>query len=101
MKNDTGYGIHTVNRTIFLGGKRMSYQDSRNQQSNTPQMVSLVDPYVYQALQTLVSKRVVVETSRGSITGQISDVKPDHIVLQSHDATFFIRIQEIIWVMPQ
>jgi hypothetical protein len=31
----------------------------------------------------------------------LRDVKPDHIVISSHDHLFFIRMQQIIWVMPQ
>ncbi|WP_078556828.1 YuzF family protein [Bacillus alkalicellulosilyticus] len=63
-------------------------------------MVSLVDPYVYQTLQTLAGRHVVVQTPQGNVRGNICDVKPDHVVVESHGANFFIRIQHITWVMP-
>jgi hypothetical protein len=64
------------------------------------QMVMLYDPYVVEALKSVMGKELVVETSRGSIRGELTDVKPDHIVLSTNDTSFFIRIQEIIWIMP-
>ncbi|MDQ0254873.1 hypothetical protein J2S74_002255 [Evansella vedderi] len=62
--------------------------------------VSLYDPFLVQTLQSILGKSIVVETSKGSIRGKLADVKPDHICLQSKEASFFIRIQEIVWVMP-
>jgi hypothetical protein len=64
------------------------------------QMFMLYDPYVVEALKSLMGKELIVETSRGSIRGELTDVKPDHIVLSTNDTSFFIRIQEIIWIMP-
>ncbi|MBU9721033.1 MULTISPECIES: YuzF family protein [Bacillaceae] len=62
--------------------------------------VSLYDPFVYQTLQSVLGRHVVVETSKGSIRGKLADVKPDHVTIQTKEATFFIRTQEIVWVMP-
>ncbi|MDQ0246730.1 ferredoxin-fold anticodon binding domain-containing protein [Bacillus fengqiuensis] len=65
-----------------------------------PKMVSVVDPYVYETLQTVIGKRVVIETVRGNVTGNLNDVKPDHVVIKEKDSTFFVRIQQIVWIMP-
>ncbi len=67
----------------------------------TPQFMSLIDPYVYQTLQTIRGREVVIETVRGNMHGTIQDVKPDHIVLKSGDTLFFVRIQQTIWIMPK
>lgn len=75
-----------------------NYPEGRH--GDTPQMVSLVDPYVYQTLQSVMGRNVVIETPRGSVRGQLADVKPDHVVIQMHGSSFFVRIQQIIWVMP-
>ncbi|EPZ39315.1 hypothetical protein JV16_02428 [Anoxybacillus ayderensis] len=72
------------------GGKKM-----------TPQFMSFIDPYVYQTLQTIRGKEVIIETVRGNVQGVIQDVKPDHIVLKSSDTFFFVRIQQIVWIMPK
>jgi len=67
----------------------------------TPQFMSFIDPYVYQTLQTIRGKEVIIETVRGNVQGIIQDVKPDHIVLKSNDTLFFVRIQQIVWIMPK
>lgn len=67
----------------------------------TPQFMSFIDPYVYQNLQTIRGKEVIIETVRGNVQGIIQDVKPDHIVLKSSDTLFFVRIQQIVWIMPK
>lgn len=77
------------------------YQNQQPHQENSLQMVTLVDPYVYQTLQTVLGKKLVVQTTEGSIHGQLIDVKPDHIVVDVSGSSFFIRIQSIVWVMPQ
>jgi hypothetical protein len=69
--------------------------------SQQPQPIFQVDPFVAQALQGLLGKRLVVETPRGSLGGVLKDAKPDHIVLQEADGkVFFVRTAQIIWVMP-
>ncbi|WP_349410726.1 YuzF family protein [Pseudalkalibacillus sp. SCS-8] len=65
-----------------------------------PQLFSLIDPYVYQTLCTVVGKMLTVETTRGSLRGKLTDVQPDHIVLQVNGTMFFVRIQQIVWVFP-
>ncbi|MCD8508845.1 MAG: YuzF family protein [Bacillus sp. (in: Bacteria)] len=61
---------------------------------------SLYDPFLVQTLQSLLGRMVTVETSKGTVRGKLADVKPDHICVQTKDAQFLIRIQEIVWVMP-
>lgn len=68
--------------------------------SNTPQMVTIVDPYVYQTLQSVISREVVIQTVQGNIRGVVTNVLPDHVVLEAGHASFFIRIQQIVWIMP-
>ena len=66
-----------------------------------PTQVSCVDPYVVSALRTLIGKKLVIETVRGSQHGKLVDVKPDHIVLEVNgDSRFFIRIAKIVHIMP-
>lgn len=62
--------------------------------------VTVVEPFVYGAATSLVGKRAVVETTRGSISGMVMDAKPDHIVLQERESTFFVRLCEVVWIMP-
>ncbi|KEZ47830.1 MULTISPECIES: YuzF family protein [Metabacillus] len=69
-------------------------------QSQVPQMITIVDPYVFQTLQSVIGKTLVIQTVRDSTRGVLKDVKPDHIVLQAGDSTFFIRIQQIVTIMP-
>ncbi|MGP1908629.1 MULTISPECIES: YuzF family protein [unclassified Metabacillus] len=69
-------------------------------QSQVPQMITIVDPYVFQTLQSVLGKTLVIQTVRDSIRGVLKDVKPDHIVLQAGDSTFFIRTQQIVTIMP-
>ncbi|AIF67561.1 YuzF family protein [Terribacillus saccharophilus] len=71
---------------------------------NQPQQttyVSSVDPYVYQTLQGVRTKQIVVETVRGSVTGKLITVRPDHIVVESGGSSFFIRTAQIVWVIPK
>ncbi len=64
------------------------------------QSLSIVDPYVVQAAQSLLGKVAVIETVRNTQRGKLVDVKPDHIVAQIGDELFFIRIQMIVSIMP-
>lgn len=75
---------------------------SQNVFSNPIQNVSLVEPYVVQTLQSIIGKRIIVDTVRGTIQGNLIDVKPDHIVLRDNkeDQPTFIRIQQIVFIMP-
>ncbi|RSD28526.1 DUF2642 domain-containing protein [Mesobacillus subterraneus] len=63
--------------------------------------VIVVEPYVYSALHSLIGRRVVIDTTRGSVSGIVKDAKPDHVAIQEHDSTFFVRIREIVWIMPE
>ncbi|WP_026672156.1 YuzF family protein [Alkalihalobacterium bogoriense] len=80
----------------------MSNQDQERAgyEQSSPKMVSLVDPYVYQAFQSFLGKHVVVQTTKESLRGVVCDVKPDHVVIDVSGAQFFVRTQTIIWVMP-
>ncbi|WP_202976454.1 DUF2642 domain-containing protein [Anaerophilus nitritogenes] len=66
------------------------------------QTCSLVDPYVVQTLQTIIGKRIIVDTVRGVVQGVLIDVKPDHVVLKEldDDEPTFVRIQQIVFIMP-
>lgn len=67
----------------------------------TPSFVSHIDPYVYHTLQGIMESMVVVQTTRGTVTGRLKAVMPDHIVVESGGSSFFIRMQQIIWVIPK
>ncbi|AZB44248.1 DUF2642 domain-containing protein [Bacillus sp. FJAT-42376] len=70
-------------------------------QNQAPQMITIIDPYVYQTLQTVLGRDLVIQTVRDTVRGKLEDVKPDHIVLKaSGEAVFFIRIQQIVSIMP-
>lgn len=67
--------------------------------ASSPQLIALVDPYVYHAFQALNGKEVVVETIRGSIQGTVRDVKPDHIVISANQAVYYIRLAQVVSVL--
>ncbi|MFT5871241.1 MAG: hypothetical protein ACI8WT_000159 [Clostridium sp.] len=62
----------------------------------------LIEPYVVEALMKVKGKPVVIETVRGNLQGILTDVKPDHVVVKSYDSdtVFFVRLQQIVHVMP-
>ncbi|MFC7322105.1 YuzF family protein [Halobacillus campisalis] len=62
--------------------------------------LSLYDPYVVQTLQSVSGSSVTVQTTHGSVRGILTNVMPDHIVVENSGTPFFIRIQQIIWVFP-
>ncbi|KAA0546627.1 DUF2642 domain-containing protein [Bacillus sp. BGMRC 2118] len=64
------------------------------------QSYTIVEPFVVQAAQSLIGKNAVIETVGDSFRGRVMDAKPDHIVIQSGDSSFFIRLQMIISIMP-
>ncbi|MDZ5472766.1 YuzF family protein [Bacillus sp. 31A1R] len=68
--------------------------------SVSPTLFSLIDPYVYQTLLTIVGREVTVQTVRGTVRGNLKTVMPDHVVVESAGTPFFIRTQQIIWVFP-
>ena len=80
-----------------------AYRDGKQaDMHDIPMQVSCVDPYVVAALMTLIGKKLVVETVRGSLHAKLMDVKPDHIVVGEMygDSKFIIRIAEIVHIMP-
>lgn len=82
-------------------GKVLMYEDQQyERQQDVVQYVTSYDPFVVETLQSIQGAKVVVQTTKGSVRGEIADVKPDHIVIQTENTSFFIRIQEIVWVMP-
>ncbi|MFP7735017.1 YuzF family protein [Priestia aryabhattai] len=60
---------------------------------------TLSDPYVYQNLVKLVRAKVAVQTAHGSVRGTLLNVEPDHIVVEMGGNSFFIRTQQIIWMV--
>ena len=74
-------------------------QAQSTRQEEVP-MQAFYDPYVYETLQSIIGATVVIETEIGSVHGEIKDVKPDHVVLESHGKLFFVRTKEIVWIMP-
>ncbi|MDZ5610118.1 YuzF family protein [Bacillus pseudomycoides] len=65
------------------------------------EVITLVDPYVVQTLQSIVGKKIVVETIRGRVNGTLRSVKPDHIVLEEKEIPTFVRVQQIVWFTPE
>ncbi|MES5868900.1 DUF2642 domain-containing protein [Bacillus cereus group sp. RP32] len=63
-------------------------------------MVSTPNPYVYQTLQTVIGKYVVIETVRDNVRGKLKDVKPDHLLIED-TVPYIVRIQQIVWIMPK
>ncbi|OAB38190.1 hypothetical protein PMSM_03090 [Paenibacillus macquariensis subsp. macquariensis] len=60
-----------------------------------------VDPYVVEALKCHLGKNIMLETTRGAITGCVTEVKPDHVVLDARGRKCLVRICEIVWMMPE
>ncbi|TYP74877.1 YuzF family protein [Paenibacillus methanolicus] len=65
-----------------------------------PVTVNPVDPFVVETLQGCMGQYVVIETTRGRIEGVVQGCKPDHVALRARNNTFFVRIAEIVWIMP-
>ncbi|MGD9677672.1 MAG: DUF2642 domain-containing protein [Vulcanibacillus sp.] len=78
--------------------KHYTYADMQT----IPTQVFCVEPYLVSTLLTLMGRKLVVETVRGSVSGILFDVKPDHIVIGEigDDSKFYIRISEIVHIMP-
>ncbi|TYS01700.1 DUF2642 domain-containing protein [Rossellomorea vietnamensis] len=45
-------------------------------------------------------KVLIVSTVRDTLRGKLIDVKPDHVVMNVGDETFFVRTCQIVSVMP-
>ncbi len=78
------------------------YQRPMMQNMQPIQYTTLTDPYVVETLRTIIGKSVVIETVRGNLQGILADVKPDHVVVKSYDkdTVFYVRLQQIVHVMP-
>jgi hypothetical protein len=78
------------------------YQMPILQDRQPVQYTTLIDYYVVESLKKILGRSLVVETVRGNLQGILADVKPDHIVLRSYDSDtiFYVRIQQIVHVMP-
>ncbi|MFO1446170.1 YuzF family protein [Bacillus sp. Bva_UNVM-123] len=72
---------------------------SMNQETSS--YVSHIDPYVYHTLQSIIKSMVIVETTKGTVSGSLKSVMPDHIIVESGGSSFFIRTQQIVWVIPK
>ncbi len=77
---------------------RMSYLEGND--FSKQNMVSVPNPYVYQTLQSVIGKHVVIETVRGNIRGKLKDLKPDHLLIED-TVPYIVRIQQIVWIMPK
>ncbi|MEC2352213.1 DUF2642 domain-containing protein [Bacillus velezensis] len=63
----------------------------------SPQIVSLVDPYVYQTIHKLIGSRFIIQTVRRIVRGRLIDATPDHIAIEeTHDRVFC----HVVSVMP-
>ncbi|MBU3112689.1 DUF2642 domain-containing protein [Clostridium lacusfryxellense] len=74
-----------------------------NSQNEHPiNYTTIIDPYIVETLKTIIGRSVLIETVRGSLQGMLVEVKPDHIVVKTYgtETVFYIRLQQIIYVMP-
>jgi hypothetical protein len=83
-----------------MGMNQPMYPMPNMQQPQQPIQVVVIEPYVYAAVRSLIGKRAVLDTVRGSVSGIVVDAKPDHVVIQERDSTFFVRLCEVVWIMP-
>ena len=67
---------------------------------HSPYMESMHETGFQSCLYSYIGRKMVVQTARGSVTGRLKHVQPDHVVIQSGGAPFFIRTQQIIWAVP-
>ncbi|MGM0842902.1 MAG: YuzF family protein [Bacillota bacterium] len=74
---------------------------NRNQGTNVnTTYTTLIDPFVVSRLQSVMGKMLIVETTKDTIRGDLIEVQPDHISLKAGDSVFFVRIQQIVSIMP-
>nr|WP_252361728.1 DUF2642 domain-containing protein [Paenibacillus terrae] len=80
----------------------MSYMPNMPHMHHMPQsiVVNPVDHCVVETLMSLVGKVVILETTRGRLDGCVVEVKQDHVILEERHRKFFVRIAEIVWIMP-
>ncbi|UII54492.1 YuzF family protein [Cytobacillus spongiae] len=76
----------------MMGGQQMAMPSS--------QPMYNFEPYVFQTLQTVMGKVLIVQTTKDTLRGKLLDVKPDHIVMHIGDEMFFVRTAQIVSIMP-
>lgn len=78
------------------------YQMRMMQNTQPIRYATLIEPYIVETLIMIIGRSVVIETVRGNIQGILADVKPDHVVLKTYDndTLFYVRLQQIVHVMP-
>ncbi|MBM7579027.1 YuzF family protein [Jeotgalibacillus terrae] len=69
-----------------------------NSQETT--FVSNYDPFVYQAVNSLIGSMITVQTTKNPVQGMLTSAAPDHIVIEINKVPFFIRTQQIVWISP-
>jgi hypothetical protein len=88
-------------KPIGREGIKMDSHPNRHDHPLHPQMTTLVEPYMYQTLQSLIGCPVVIDTVRDHVQGVLCQVFPDHAVVEAKGTYFFVRMQQVVWVMPQ
>ncbi len=78
------------------------YQRAIMQNIQPIKYATVIEPYFVETLRLIIGDSVVIETVRGNLQGVLADVKPDHVVVKSYDSdtVFYLRIQQIVHVMP-
>ncbi|MDR4379203.1 DUF2642 domain-containing protein, partial [Bacillus amyloliquefaciens] len=67
----------------------------------SPQIVSLVDPYVSQTIHKLIGSRFMIQTVRRIVRGRLIDATPHHIgPEETHGSGLYIRNPHVVSVMP-
>lgn len=66
--------------------------------NETIDMMTMIDPYLYELMMQFVDEDVVIQTTRNSLQGMLMSVMPDHVVIQVGGTLFYVRIAEIIWI---
>ncbi|WP_249872054.1 DUF2642 domain-containing protein [Oceanobacillus saliphilus] len=74
-------------------------EQERNLPGSMPQMITHVDPYLYEMLRGCTGAYVVIQTIKDTVRGELAHVTPDHVVVVHSGYRFYVRIQQIIWVL--
>lgn len=78
-------------------------------EDNTPSLTTTLgkveledhyDIFFYECLLTIIGTNIKIQMRTSNLEGTLIGAKPDHIILDHDGKTFFIRIQEIVWIMP-
>ncbi|WP_438316490.1 YuzF family protein [Sporosarcina sp. FA9] len=67
-------------------------------QQSEIEVVSIIDPYLYQRLLSFRNMNVVINTTKNPLQGLLNSVSPDHVVIEVSNTPFYVRIQEIVWI---